>query len=232
MSRDGGKLPLSCARNYAVAAIVLTCFANSGCSRTSSAPSGPTKQNDAGMPRATGGSLAKNIDFQRPVIQIDTSLGAVTVRLDGIRSPGTVRNFLNYVNDRFYDNTVIHYVDPGKMIIAGGYTADHEPKPAGTPIRNEAHNGLKNVRGTIAMARDPSLIDSATSQFFINLIDAPQHDHTGDTAATYGYCVFGEVTEGLNIAERISHSPTTSLGGDLVKTPNPPVVIKSIRVVR
>ena len=82
------------------------------------------------------------------------------------------------------------------------------------------------------MARDPSLIDSATSQFFINLADAPQRDHTGDSAEQYGYCVFGEVTEGLDVAEKISQSPTADRGGDLAQTPDPPVVIKSVRVVR
>jgi cyclophilin family peptidyl-prolyl cis-trans isomerase len=178
------------------------------------------------------GVAAKNFDLVKPVIRIDTTLGEITVRLDGIQAPGTVRNFLNYVNDGFYENTLVHYVDPGKMIIAGGYSTDYKPKPASTPIRNEAHNGLKNVRGSIAMARDPSLIDSATSQFFINLADAPQRDHTGDTAGNYGYCVFGEVTEGLAVAEQISQCPATDKGGDLVKTPSPPVVIKSIQLVR
>jgi cyclophilin family peptidyl-prolyl cis-trans isomerase len=152
--------------------------------------------------------------------------------LDGNHAPGTVRNFLNYANDGFYENTLVHYVDPGKMIVAGGYTADRKLKPARTPIRNEAHNGVKNVRGTISMARDASLIDSATTQFFINLTDAPQRDHTGDTPANYGYCVFGEVTDGLDVAEKIAQSPTTNGGGDLAQTPNPPVMIKSIRVVR
>ena len=96
------------------------------------------------------------------------------------------------------------------MIVAGGYTTDRRMKPARTSIRNEAHNGLKNARGTIAMTRDPAAIDSATSQFFINLADAPQRDHQGDSADKYGYCVFGQVTEGLDIADKISQSPTTS----------------------
>ena len=192
----------------------------------------PARTNRAAAVAATTGPAAKSVDLEKPVVQIDTSAGTITVRLDGIQSPGTVRNFLNYANDGFYENTLVHYVDPGKMIVAGGYSADRKPKPARTPIRNEAHNGVKNVRGTIAMARDASLIDSATSQFFINLADAPQRDHTGDTPANYGYCVFGEVTEGLDVAEKISQSPTTDQGGDLAQTPNPPVVIKSIRVVR
>ena len=119
-----------------------------------------------------------------------------------------------------------------KMILAGGYGADRQLKRPRISIRNEAHNGLKNLRGTIAMARDQSEIDNATSQFFINLADAPQRDHQGDTADTYGYCVFGEVTDGLDVADRISQSSTTDLGGDLVKTPEPPVVISSVRVVK
>jgi cyclophilin family peptidyl-prolyl cis-trans isomerase len=175
---------------------------------------------------------AKEVDRKHPVVRIDTNHGAIVVRLDAVRAPGTVRNFLNYASEGFYDNTIVHYVDLGKMILAGGYTADREAKPVRAPIRNEAHNGLRNVRGTIAMARDQSMIDNATSQFFINLADAPQRDHRGESSDEYGYCVFGEVTEGLDVAERISQSSTIDLGGDLVKTPEPPVVIKSIRVVQ
>ncbi len=172
-------------------------------------------------------------ELENPVVRIETTAGAITVRLDTVHSPGTVRNFLNYVNDGFYDNTLVHFVDPGKMIVSGGYAVDRSPKHARlSPIRNEAHNGLKNTRGMIAMTRDQSLIDSATSQFFINLVDAPQRDHTGDTADQYGYCVFGEVTEGLEVADKISHSPTANYGGDLLQTPEPPIVIKSVRVVR
>jgi cyclophilin family peptidyl-prolyl cis-trans isomerase len=183
-------------------------------------------------PVGKDGQTSPQFDHKHPVVRIETTQGPITVRLDAVRAPGTVRNFLNYANEGFFDNTLVHYVDPGKMILAGGYTADRQPKTPRTSIRNEAHNGLKNVRGTIAMTRDPDLIDSATSQFFINLSDAPQRDHQGDTADAYGYCVFGEVIEGLDIAERISESATTNLGGDLLQTPQPPVVITSVRVVR
>jgi cyclophilin family peptidyl-prolyl cis-trans isomerase len=172
------------------------------------------------------------MDRQHPVVRIETNQGAITVRLDAVRAPVTVRNFLNYASDGFYDNTIVHYVDPGKMILAGGYTTDRQAKPPRLAIRNEAHNGLKNTRGTIAMTRDPGQIDSATSQFFINLADAPQRDHQGDTPEAYGYCVFGEVTEGLDVAEKISQMSTSNLGGDLLQTPEPPVIINSVRVVR
>jgi cyclophilin family peptidyl-prolyl cis-trans isomerase len=174
----------------------------------------------------------KKVDHVHPVVRVETNMGAITLRLDAARAPGTVRNFLNYVNEGFYDNTLIHYVDADKMIVAGGYTTQRTPKPTRPSIRNEAHNGLKNVSGTVGMARDGSMIDSATSQFFINLADAPQRDHQGDTAAQYGYCVFGEVIEGLDIAARISKSSNKNLGDDLLQTPDPAVVITSVRILR
>ncbi len=136
------------------------------------------------------------------------------------------------MNNGFYSGTLIHHVDADRMILGGGYSADGELKPTGTSIRNEAHNGLKNVRGTIAMARDAAAgIDTATSQFFINLCDSPKFDHRGDDAEEYGYCVFGEVVDGLNVADEISRSKTQDRGGDLAQTPMPPVVVQSIEVV-
>jgi cyclophilin family peptidyl-prolyl cis-trans isomerase len=214
---------------------VFACFMAggvTGCNRLTSKSEATNADKTSSTVAAIAGPARKKINLEKPEIQIDTSAGFIAVRLDGISAPGTVRNFLNYANDGFYENTLVHYVAPGKMIVAGGYSAEHKLKAARTPIRNEAHNGAKNLRGTIAMTRDPSLIDSATTQFFINLADAPQRDHTGDTPATYGYCVFGEVIAGLDVAEKISQSATTDQGGDLAQTPNPPVVIKSVRVVR
>jgi cyclophilin family peptidyl-prolyl cis-trans isomerase len=211
---------------------VFTSVGLAGCNRSSSKPAESGSEQLGTAVAATTRPAAKTVDLEKPVVEIDTSAGSITVRLDGIRAPGTVRNFLNYVNDGFYENTLVHYVDAGKMLVAGRYSADRKPKPAHTPIRNEAHNGVKNVRGTIAMARDASLIDSATTQFFVNLTDAPQRDHTGDTPDEYGYCVFGEVTAGLDVAEKISQSPVADQGGDLTRTPNPPVVIRAIKVIR
>jgi cyclophilin family peptidyl-prolyl cis-trans isomerase len=211
-------------------ALLLATATFCACSRGTS-PAAAAADSKSAKATETGVS-PKAGDPTKPVVQIETSVGSITVQLNGSGSPGTVRNFVNYVNEGFYENTLVHYVDAGKMIVAGGYTADGKPKPARTPIRNEAHNGVKNTRGTIAMARDAAQIDSATTQFFINLADAPQRDHAGDTPANYGYCVFGEVIEGLNVAEKISQSPTADHGGDLAQTPNPPVTIKSIRVVR
>jgi cyclophilin family peptidyl-prolyl cis-trans isomerase len=193
----------------------------------------PTKETTAGSGAATSTRpVVKRIDLEKPTVRIETSAGAITLQLDGIGAPGTVRNFLNYANEGFYDNTLVHYVDAGKMIVAGGYAVGGQPKRAHTPIRNEAHNGLKNTRGTIAMTRDPAQIDSATSQFFINLTDAPQRDHSGDAPDKYGYCVFGEVKDGLDVVDKISKTPTADKGGDLAQTPEPAVVIKAVRVVQ
>jgi cyclophilin family peptidyl-prolyl cis-trans isomerase len=211
-------------------ALAVVLAATGGCGRHSGKKSSSGDSADSTPAGATGRSEPSKAELENPVVRIETSAGAITVRLDGVRAPGTTRNFLNYVNDKFYDNTIVHFVDPGKMILAGGYGADRAPKHAFTPIRNEAHNGVKNTRGTIAMTRDPGMIDSATSQFFINLADAPQRDHTGDGTDQYGYCVFGEVTDGLDVAEKISHAATADKGGDLAQTPDPPVVIKTVRL--
>ena len=176
------------------------------------------------------GAPTQRINLEHPVVRIETNRGAIVVELDAVSAPGTVQNFLNYVTDGFYDGTLFHYVAANRMIVGGGYAVEHQLEPTRTPIRNEAHNGLKNVRGTVAMTRDAGLIDSATSQFFINLADAPQLDHAGDSPDKYGYCVFGKVTDGLDVADQISQSVTQDLGGDLVQAPEPPVVIQSIRV--
>jgi len=199
-----------------------------GCRRES--PDGPAA---AAAPKVASANRGGSVDPDHPVVEINTNLGAIRVQLDAVNAPGTVQNFLNYVGDRFYDGTLFHYVAADKMIVGGGFTADGQPKPAGTTVRNEAHNGLTNLRGTIAAARDAAAgIDNATSQFFVNLVDSPAFDHRGDTAQEYGYCVFGKVVDGLDVADSISHAPTRDGGGDLVQTPDPPVVIKSIRVVQ
>jgi peptidyl-prolyl cis-trans isomerase A (cyclophilin A)/peptidyl-prolyl cis-trans isomerase B (cyclophilin B) len=169
-----------------------------------------------------------------PVVRLTTSLGPIDIRLDPEAAAVTVRNFLNYVRSHHYDQTVFHYVEDGKIILGGGYLADGSPKPAGPPILNEAHNGRQNKAGTIAMARDAGVIDSATSQFFINLQDAPHLDHSGDTPAEYGYCVFGEVIDGLDVARQISAigSKTEVIAGEELSVPAKTVRIESVKVLR
>ncbi|MHB8864370.1 MAG: peptidylprolyl isomerase [Pirellulaceae bacterium] len=168
-----------------------------------------------------------------PEILITTSLGNIRVRLNAEKAPRTVDNFLyNYVEDGFYDQTMFHFVEPGYMLAGGGYTPELQEKPTHTPIPCEANNGLSNRRGTIAMARHPDFIHSATSQFFINLVDNPSLDHRpSDDDAINGYCVFGEVIEGMEVVDRISSVPTHDRQG-FVKTPVDPVVIEAISRVK
>lgn len=143
---------------------------------------------------------------QFPEILIETTMGDIHVRLNAEKAPLTVDNFLlNYVDQGFYDNTIFHYVDKGYMIAAGGYTADLQQKATRDGIPNEADNGLKNLRGTIAMARYPDDADSANCQFFINLNDNATLDHlSSDAPEKCGYCVFGEVTQGMDVVDRIA----------------------------
>jgi peptidyl-prolyl cis-trans isomerase A (cyclophilin A) len=142
------------------------------------------------------------------VAQGHTPFGTITVVLDEEKAPITVRNFLEYVRSGHYDGTIFHRVMPGFMIQGGGYTPDLVEKPTRPPIHNEARNGLRNTRGTIAMARtnDP---DSATSQFFINVRDNYRLDFGIDGA---GYAVFGEVVDGMDVVDRIVSVPTTTRG--------------------
>jgi len=146
-------------------------------------------------------------DPLHPIVVIETSLGAITVRLDAEKAPLTVDNFLAYVDRGHYERTIFHRVckDYPKLIIGGAFTPELTEKAAYTPVRNEAHNARHNSRGTIAMARDPNVIDSATCYFFFNVTDNQELlDHKDRTLAGYGYCVFGEVIEGLDVIDRIA----------------------------
>ncbi|MBI2480330.1 MAG: peptidylprolyl isomerase [Planctomycetia bacterium] len=146
-----------------------------------------------------------------PEVVIMTSAGDVRVRLNAEKAPVTVDNFLaNYVVRGFYSNTIFHHVDPG-YIVAGGYTTDLEAREVRAPIRNEAMNGLKNSRGTITMSRSPQYGDSATSQFFINVTAAPSLDYD-ESSENAGYCVFGEVVEGMDVVDRIAKAEVHDTG--------------------
>jgi cyclophilin family peptidyl-prolyl cis-trans isomerase len=167
-----------------------------------------------------------------PAVRFETTQGAFTVELDQQHAPLTVENFLSYVESGHYNQTIFHQVVDGYIVLGGGFTAEYLEKPAQTTIRNEAHNGLSNKRGTIAMARQAEVIDSSTCQFFINLGEnASVLDHKGRTAEDYGYCVFGHVAEGLDVVERIGKTPVRDVQ-DFVSTPTQAVVIKSARRVR
>ena len=164
-----------------------------------------------------------------PVVVMKTSLGDVKIELDKAKAPVTVDNFLVYVNDKFYDGTIFHRVIPAFMIQGGGFDKDMNQKKTKAPIKNEAGNGLKNVTGTLAMARtsDPN---SATAQFFINTKDNAFLDHKNDTAQGYGYAVFGKVVDGMDVVKKIEQVQTTTRP-PYENVPVTPVVIESIRVV-
>ena len=163
-----------------------------------------------------------------PVVLMSTSMGEVKIELYEKEAPETVKNFLAYVNDKFYDGTIFHRVIPGFMIQGGGFTAAMEQKPTKSPIKNEAGNGLKNDTGTIAMARtsDP---DSATAQFFINVKsnDFLNRDKAQDGV---GYAVFGKVIEGMDVVHKIEQVQT-SRKGMYADAPVESVLIKSVTVV-
>lgn len=140
-------------------------------------------------------------------VLMKTTKGDIILELYPDKAPITVENFLSYVDDKFYDGTIFHRVISDFMIQGGGYTEDFTKKPSRSPIKNEANNGLKNERGTIAMARtnEPH---SATNQFFINHIDNSFLDHTAKTEEGYGYCVFGKVIQGMDVIDAIAAVPT------------------------
>jgi cyclophilin family peptidyl-prolyl cis-trans isomerase len=165
--------------------------------------------------------------MSNPSVLLSTSLGDITIELDAEKAPVTVANFLSYVDEQFYDGTIFHRVIKGFMIQGGGFTADMAQKRTKAPIKNEANNGLKNTRGTIAMART-SIVDSATAQFFINSVDNDFLNFRAPTPDGYGYAVFGKVTAGLDVGDKIS-ATRTGIAHGMRDVPVQPVVIKSIR---
>ncbi len=166
--------------------------------------------------------------MKKQTVEMQTTLGAMTIELDAQAAPITVKNFLEYVNDGFYAGTIFHRVISGFMIQGGGMTRDMKEKSNNDPIVNEAANGLKNLRGTLAMARtsDP---DSATSQFFINHKDNDFLDYKGPQRDRIGYAVFGKVTQGLDVLDKIAAVKTKSAGCH-DDVPAEPVEILSVKM--
>lgn len=162
-----------------------------------------------------------------PVVVMTTSHGVIEIELNQEKAPLTVANFLKYVDEKFYDKTIFHRVIPGFMIQGGGFTKKMEQKTTRATIKNEANNGLLNDVGTIAMARtsDP---DSATAQFFINVEDNASLNHSAPTEAGWGYAVFGKVTKGMDVVNRIKAVRTGTLSGHQ-NVPMDTVLIKSVR---
>ena len=174
---------------------------------------------------ATGYVLADN-----PKVRMETTKGTVLIELYTDKAPGTVENFLRYVNAGKYDGTIFHRVIKDFMNQGGGFTPDFKKVETFAPIKNEADNGVKNTRGTIAMARtgEPH---SATNQFFINTADNAFLDHTGKTMRGWGYCVFGTVVDGMDVMDRIAKVQTGSGGPFNQDVPQEEILIQKISVI-
>jgi cyclophilin family peptidyl-prolyl cis-trans isomerase len=181
-------------------------------------------------PEAPAADVAKTAGASKVLIK--TNLGDMTVELYPDKSPKSVENFLTYANAGFYDGTIFHRVIDNFMIQGGGFTRELRQKPTRPAIANEAKNGLSNTRGTLAMARtgDPN---SATAQFFINVVDNPRLDFTSEAnGATWGYTVFGKVVSGLDVVDKIKAVPTGPQGPFKSDVPTTPVVIEKISVIK
>jgi cyclophilin family peptidyl-prolyl cis-trans isomerase len=210
-----------------------------GCTKASESSSEATSQpsSDAPPARAVAASaplprLAAGVpEENHPLVELQTSMGRIQLQLDADKAPETVHNFISYVVSGHYDGTIFHQVEKGYAIIGGGYTPDLAERRARYPIRNEAANGLKNRRGTIAMARRMDDADSATCQFVINLTDNPTLDHQGDSPQQFGFCVFGEVVDGQEVLDRIAAIPVRDTEA-FSNLPVQAVVIKSAKRLR
>lgn len=167
-------------------------------------------------------------DDQHPILVLRTNRGDITLRLNAEKAPRTVYNFMSYASAGHYDQTIFHQVDANYAMLGGSFTPDLKARPVRYPIHNEAANGLRNKRGTISMARSPEVVDSATCEFFINLVDNPQLDHAGSEPQKFGYCVFGEVIDGMDVVDKIAKVQVTD-SGDFAKLPTETVMIQYVR---
>lgn len=172
-------------------------------------------------------ALLSSAALAAPTIEMQTSMGTMVIELDSEKAPKTVKNFVQYVNEGFYNGTIFHRVIPGFMIQGGGFSAAMEQKPAPRKVENEARNGLKNYRWTIAMARTPDP-HSASSQFFINHQDNAALNYPGSDG--WGYTVFGKLTAGMDVADKIAKVPTGNRSGHQ-NVPREPVTIQSVKII-
>ena len=195
-----------------------------GCASTNSTIASQTQPNSASNVNPQETTMSN-----MPLVELETSMGNITIELNEEKAPKTVENFLNYVNSGHYEGTIFHRIIDGFMIQGGGMDAQMNEKKTNAPVENEADNGLKNDQGTIAMARtqDPH---SATSQFFINVKDNDFLNHSGKNAQGWGYTVFGKVTSGMDVIEKMRGVPTGRFGMH-ADVPSTPVVINSAKVV-
>jgi len=199
-----------------VAFLLLVSFALSA----SAAPPAPAST-AAGSPSAAA----------HPQVKLHTSMGDIVIELFPDKAPKTVANFLQYVKDGFYDGTVFHRAIPMFLVQGGLYTRQLTPKRTRAPIPDEANNGLSNLRGTVAAARGPDP-DSATAQFFFNIVDNPRLDYVGNQSGmTWGYAVFGKVVQGMDVVDKLDNLPTGPQGPFIGDVPRPLPVIESAKVI-
>ncbi len=178
------------------------------------------------------GTTVANAADKNPVVLMETSMGNIKIELFADKAPISVKNFLDYANSGFYKNTVFHRVIPNFMAQGGGLTAELQPKPDNKPaIKNEAGNGLRNDRGTVALART-GVVDSSTSQFFINVVDNAALNHTDETQRGFGYAVFGKVVDGMDVVDRMVAAPQKRKNAVFQNVPDTPIVIKSVKLVK
>ncbi len=162
-------------------------------------------------------------------VLMSTNRGDIEIKLNAEKAPDTVKNFLEYVNSGFYNDTIFHRIIDGFMVQGGGFTADMAQKDTYAPIKNEANNGLKNERGSIAMART-MVPHSASSQFFINLVDNGFLNFTDESPQGWGYAVFGKVTKGMDVVDEIAKVQTTTVKG-MADVPKNPVTIDKVTII-
>lgn len=176
------------------------------------------------------GTVMAQAPAANPKVLFKTSQGDITIELYPAKAPVTVQNILDYVEAKFYDGLIFHRVIPNFMIQCGGMDAEMRQKSGSPAIKNEAGNGLKNTRGSVAMART-NVVDSATSQFFINLKDNAFLNHKDNTPEGFGYCVFGKVVAGMDVVDAIAKVPTVNKRGH-GDVPLAPITILSVAVVK
>jgi len=198
-----------------MAAAMAAALAGTGCRRADHTAAAPAPKPAA----ATTAAI--------PAVIIETSAGTIKAELWPDKAPATVKNFLAYADDKHYDGTIFHRVIAGFMIQGGGFDAAMGEKPTRAPVKNEARSDVRNERGTLAMART-MVVDSATAQFFINLVDNGFLNHQNETPRGFGYCVFGKVTEGMDVVDKIA-AVATGNRGQFENVPTEPALIKSVR---
>lgn len=180
---------------------------------------------------ANGVRQVLHVEMPSPVIVMKTSLGEIHLKLNQKLAPRTVSNFIDYVVTKHYDGTIFHQIEGGYVVLGGTFDDKLRTKSVRYPIPSEATNGLKNLKGTIAMSRDPANPDSATSQFYINLADNPSLDRKSDKPEEAGFCVFGEIVQGLDVLQKIAEVQTAKVNG-FEKLPVQTVTVQSMKLMR